>query len=452
MLLQQFQQHLKANFSQLSTVNCQLLSAVSGGIDSVVMADLFYKSGFDFAIAHCNFQLRGEESNRDEMFVRSLASKYKKEIFVKQFDTKKYAEANKLSIQEAARGLRYEWFAEIVNSQQSIVNSQRFIVTAHHADDNIETLLLFFFRGTGLQGLSGIKSIDKERKIIRPLLFASREEIAQYANENNLSWVEDSSNASDKYTRNFLRNNLIPEITKYFFNVKDNLTQNIKRFNEASELYQQAISLHKKKLLQFKGNEIHIPILKLLKTKPLNTIIWEIFKDFNFNSNQVDEIKKLFNAENSSYVSSSSHRVIKNRNWLIITPNKTIEADFILIEERNNEINFKNGTLNLERLSAVNYQLSTVNSVAQLDVKHVEFPLLLRKWKQGDYFYPLGMRKKKKLSRFFIDQKLSATDKENTWLIESNKKIIWIINHRIDDRYKISARSTTMLKIIYNAH
>ncbi len=452
MLLHQFQEHLKQNFPHLSPVNCQLLLAVSGGIDSIVMTDLFYKSGFDFTIAHCNFQLRGDESNGDETFVKSIASKYNKEIFVKRFETNHYTEKTKISIQEAARELRYEWFAEIVISKLPTANYQQFIVTAHHADDNIETLLLFFFRGTGLHGLTGIKSIDKKRKIIHSLLFATREEITKYAIENNLSWVEDSSNTSNKYTRNFFRNNLIPEITKHFVNVKDNLTQNIKRFNEANELYQQAISSHKKKLLQLKGSEIHIPLLKLLKAKPLNTIIWEIIKDFNFNSNQVDEIKKLFNAENSSYFSSSSHRIIKNRNWLIITPNKTNEADLILIEESNNQINFENGIIKLEKLSAVNYQLSNVNSIAQLDAKHIEFPLLLRKWKQGDYFYPLGMRKKKKLSRFFIDQKLSATDKENTWLIESNRKIIWIINHRIDDRYKISAGSTIMLKIIYNAH
>ncbi len=449
MLLQQFQQHLKANFSQLSTDNCKLLLAVSGGIDSVVMTDLFYKSGFDFAIAHCNFQLRGEESMRDELFVQSLAANYQKEIFIQQFDTKKYAKANKLSIQEAARELRYNWFAETQNLK---LKTQNFLATAHNADDNVETLLLFFFRGTGLNGLTGIRFLDQERKIIRPLLFATREDIIFYAKENNLSWTEDSSNASDKYTRNFFRNYLIPEISKHFVNVKDNLLQNLKRFNEANELYQQAISAHKKKLLEFKGNEIHVPVLKLQKMKPLDTIIWEIIKDFNFHSSQVDEIKKLLNADNSKYISSSSHRIIKNRNWLIITTNKTIEADFILIEENDKQVSYKNGALHFEKLQTENYKPETINSIAQLDARYIEYPLVLRRWKQGDYFYPLGMRKKKKLSRFFIDMKLSATEKENTWLIESNKKIIWIINQRIDDRYKISAGSTTMLKIIYHPH
>ncbi len=452
MLLQQFQRHFKENFNQLLVAHSQFLLAVSGGIDSVVLTDLFYKSGFEFAIAHCNFQLRGAESERDETFVRSLASNYNKKIFVQQFDTKKYAEANKISIQEAARELRYKWFDEIINSQQSTINNKQFIVTAHNSDDNAETLLLFFFRGTGLPGLIGIKLIDKERQIIRPLLFASREAVVKYATENNLSWVEDSSNASNKYTRNFFRNNLLPEISKHFPGVKDNLNQNIKRFSEANQLYVQAISLYKKKLLEFKGSEVHIPVLKLKHVQPLDTILWEIIKEYNFHSNQIEAIKKLFDSDNSSYVSSSSHRIIKNRNWLIITLNKTEETGFILIEKLDKEIKFKSGFLQFQELQTGNHELHFASNIALLDAKQVTFPLLLRKWKQGDYFYPLGIRKKKKLSRFFIDQKLSATEKENIWLLESNKKIIWIINHRIDDRYKILASSTTMFKIIFHAH
>lgn len=454
MLLQQFQQHLKNNFSQLSTNNCKLLLAVSGGIDSVVMTDLFYKSGFDFSIAHCNFKLRGEESDRDEAFVRSLALKYNKQVFTTQFDTEFYADENKLSIQEAARKLRYSWFAEVVESLKLKVESEEtifnYIVIAHNADDNIETLLLFLFRGTGLSGLTGITAFDKERKIIRPLLFASRNDIAAYAKQNNINWVEDSSNATDKYKRNFLRHQIIPLIEKEFPNAKQNLLEDIERLKDAYILYNQSIELQKKKLIELKGNEVHVPILKLKNAKALNAIIWEIIKDYNFHAQQVEEIKKLFNADNSKYVSSASHRVIKNRNWLIISPNKTEEADFILIDENTSEINFKNGNLRFEKLSTVKAQLSTLSSIVQLDAKQIEFPLILRKWKQGDYFYPLGMRKKKKLSRFFIDQKLSATEKENIWLLESNKKILWIINHRIDERFKITPATNTILKININ--
>lgn len=450
MLLQQFQQNLKTNFQHLSTANSKLLLAVSGGIDSIVMTDLFYKSGFDFVIAHCNFQLRGEESFRDELFMTTLKEKYNKEVLIKQFNTKHYAEANKISIQEAARKLRYAWFEEARN-ELSTVHCPLSIAIAHNADDNIETMLMFLFRGTGIHGLTGITAFDKERKIIRPLLFATRKQIAKYADENNLDWVEDSSNLTDKYTRNFFRHNIIPAVEEHFTNTKQNLLENMGRFRDIEVLYHQSIELHKKKLLEYKGNEIHIPVLKLQQSQPLDTILWEILKPYNFHAKQIEEVKKLFDAGNSSYVQSSTHRIIKNRNWFIIAPNNHTTADHILIEEKDKQIKFQNGVLEFEKLSIVNCQLSTANSIAQLDARHIDYPLLLRKWKQGDYFYPLGMQKKKKLSRFFVDQKLSAIAKENAWVLEMNKKIIWIIGYRIDDRFKITALTKEVLKISFTA-
>src|SRR5438045_2422271 len=288
-------------------------------------------------------------------------------------------------------------------------------------------MLMFLFRGSGIHGLTGINAFDTERKLIRPLLFASREDIKSYAAENNLSWAEDSSNATNKYTRNFFRHKIIPAIAQHFPNVKANLLENMHRLKETETLYQQAIELHKKGLLEYKGNEIHIPVLKLQKTKPLDTVIWEIIKPYNFHSKQTDEVKKLFGAGNSSYVQSSSHRIIKNRNWLIISPNKSEASAFIVIEPNDQQVKFSDGILNFEKHSAFNFQLSAIKSIAQLDANHIQLPLLLRKWKQGDYFYPLGMQKKKKLSRFFIDEKLSATAKENVWVLEMNKKIVWII-------------------------
>jgi tRNA(Ile)-lysidine synthase len=324
-----------------------------------------------------------------------------------------------------------------------------FLVTAHNADDNIETMLMFLFRGTGIHGLTGIKAFDKERKIIRPLLFATRQQIESYAEDNNLNWVEDSSNATDKYTRNFFRHKIIPLAEEHFTNAKENLLVDIQRLKEVEVLYNEAIELHKKKLLEYKGNEIHIPVLKLQKTKPLDTIIWEIIKTYNFHTKQIDEIKKLFTADNSSYVQSTSHRIIKNRSWLIIAPNENEASNFILIEENDKQVKFQNGMLQFETMPTLNFKLQTLNTIAQLDKKQIEFPLLLHKWKQGDYFYPLGMQKKKKLSRFFIDQKLSATAKENIWILEMNKKIIWVIGHRIDDRFKITASTKEVLKISF---
>lgn len=443
-LLEKFLQYWKLHFHHLSSVNCHLLLAVSGGVDSVVLTDLISKAGFDFTILHCNFQLRGEESKRDETFVRSLGEKYHKKVLVKTFDTNLYATENKISIQVAARELRYNWFKE-VNRQPSTVDC-RLITTAHHADDNIETVLINFFRGTGMQGLKGIQPFIKEQNLIRPLLNFRKEELLHYARENNLSFVEDSSNSSDKYTRNYFRNKLIPSVKEIFSNAEENILSNIERFNEAEMLYSQAIQLHRKKLIEQKGNEIHIPVLKLKKTEPLHTIVWEIIKDFNFSSPQTAEVIKLLDADNGSSIQSTTHRIIKNRKWIIIAPLQTNEAQHILIEKGERKVIFANGELTFEIVST---QLAIPDSrfTIHIDLDKITFPLMLRTWKQGDYFYPLGMQKKKKLNRFFIDQKLSATDKEKVWVIESNKKIIWVIGLRIDDRFKITSSTKNILKI-----
>jgi tRNA(Ile)-lysidine synthase len=440
-----------------------LLLAVSGGADSVVLCELCFQSGFHFEIAHCNFQLRGQESERDEKFVRSLAEKYAVKIFVKKFDTKEYAEENKISIQVAARELRYGWFNELIkagNRQQTVDNQKqtpyitphtKYILTAHHANDNIETLLMNFFKGTGIKGLQGI--LPKQGKIIRPLLFAKREDILSFIRENNLQFVEDSSNSSDKYTRNYFRHQLIPSVEKVFPQAEENLLNNLERFKEIEILYKQSLDFHKKKLLEQKGNEIHIPVLKLLKTQPLKTVVYEIIKDFGFTAHQTEEVVNLLRSESGKYISSATYKIIKNRNWLIIAPINTLKANHILINETEKEIDFEIGKLKLRRQSSdvdgAPTTYSTSEFAAKLDAKNITFPLLIRKWKQGDYFYPLGMQKKKKLSKFFIDQKLSITDKEKVWLVESNKKIVWIIGKRIDDRFKISDQTKAILEIIF---
>ncbi|MEO6452976.1 MAG: tRNA lysidine(34) synthetase TilS [Ginsengibacter sp.] len=439
----------------------KLIIGVSGGIDSVVLCELCNQAHFNFSIAHCNFKLRGEESERDELFVRSLSEKYKVEVFIKSFETEIFAKENKVSIQVAARDLRYKWFKELslqtfipqtTNNKQQITNNHQrpYILTAHHANDNIETLLMNFFRGTGINGLRAI--LPKKDIIIRPLLFATKQEILNFAGENNLSFVEDSSNTSDKYTRNYFRNQIIPSIEKVYPKVEGNLRNNIYRFKEIDMLYQQSIINLKKKLIEHKGDEIHIPVLKLLKSKPLFTIVYEIINEFNFTSHQTDDVINLLTAETGKYVQSSTHRILKNRNWLIIAPNNTSLAQNILMEETDNIIEFANGKLKFDKLSTISYQpdsyrVSTENIVAWLDAEEIKFPLLLRKWKTGDYFYPLGMQKKKKLNRFFIDQKLSAPEKENVWVVEMNKKILWVVGKRIDDRFKITLKTKNILRI-----
>ena len=462
--------------------------AVSGGVDSVVLCHLCHEAKLNFYIAHCNFGLRGEESERDEIFVNELAHQLGVAFLVKRFATKQYAEANKMSIQEAARKLRYDWFGEILemmkaergrlNAERGTQNAERgtrnaergkqnaeggrqntglltaspqlptanaVLLTAHHRDDNIETVVMNFFKGTGISGLRGIQA--KQGKLIRPLLFASREEILSYAKDKGLSWVHDSSNDETKYTRNFLRHEVLPLIEKVYPDVSNNLADNISRFAETEFLYQEAIAQRKKKLLEIKGNEIHIPVLKLAKSEPLATTVYEIVKDYGFTNRQVDEVIKLLNSESGKYIVSGTHRILHNRKWLIISPLSAVEANTIVIEETDKEIFFDGKKIHLQFKEVEKFQITADPNIAILDAKEIKFPLLLRKWKQGDYFYPLGMRKKKKLSRFFIDQKLSRNEKEAAWVIESDKKVLWVVGLRIDDRFKITPQTKKILQL-----
>ena len=417
----------------------RLLIAVSGGVDSVVLCDLCRNAGFDFEIAHANFQLRGEDSVADEHFVRGLAEQLRVPVHVKKFDTPAYAGEKKFSIQVAARELRYEWFNELLD------NGPRFLLTAHHADDNIETVLMNFFRGTGITGLRGM--LPKQNRIVRPLLFASKKEILAYAKERKLSWREDISNASDKYSRNYFRNTIIPMVYKIYPEAEANLIHNISRFAEADELFNQAVDLHKKRLLELKGDEVHIPILKLSRVSPLHTILFEVIKDYGFTSHQLNEVLHLTTGAQGSYVQSSTHRIIKNRNWLIIAPVNNENGIHIVIDDDAREVNFSGGTLKIDGGDADNINFSDDVHVAELDQRRIRFPLLLRKWKAGDYFYPLGMKKKKKISRFLIDNKLSKTEKEKLYVIESDKKICWVVGMRIDERFKITAATKKILRL-----
>ena len=462
-LLQRFQQYISDHhlFSPKDT----LLLAVSGGVDSVVLCELCKQAGFQFIIAHCNFTLRAEESARDAAFAQQLAQGYQVPFLIKEFDTQVYAESNKLSIQEAARELRYNWFAALMKSEMGnrkadvggentkigepttnhkpqTINS---LVTAHHLDDNIETMLMHFFRGTGVHGLRGM--LPKQGNIVRPLLFARKQELKQFATANKLNWVEDSSNALDKYSRNYFRNQLIPLVQKIYPEAENNLAGNLRRFADMELLYEQAVELHKRKLLEYKGQEVHIPVLKLQKSEPLHAIVYEIIKEFGFSAAQVEEVIRLLRSESGRYVQSATYRIIKNRRWLIIAPAQSQEAQTLVIDEEENRIVFENGSLNFEQLQNKNVQLSNEPFMAFIDLDTIQFPLMLRKWKKGDYFYPLGLRKKKKLARFFIDQKLSLTDKEKVWVLESNKKIIWVVGLRIDDRFKITDATKQILKI-----
>lgn len=448
-LFQSFNKHWKQAFPQFQQDNSLLLLAVSGGLDSVVMTHLLAELGFSCYVLHVNFQLRGAESERDENFVRALANLANMEIFVERFDTLEYAKLKGLGIQEAARTLRYQWFeAKRKECQLQFTDKNVLLLTAHHANDNIETVLINFLRGTGIQGLRGINPYQKDRYLLRPLLPFKKEDLIGFANNNKLAFVEDSSNESNKYTRNFLRNQILPQLEENFPQVKDNLLNNIDRMKEVAEIYQLAIEDRLDGLMEWKGQECQVPILKLKKTAQLNTVIWELIRPFGFTVQQIPELIKLMDAPNGSCLTSSTYQIIRNRKWLLIATVQTQENSFVSIESSDASIEFSGGKLVFTTINQP-FTLDANPLQVMVDAKQLSFPMLLRKPKSGDYFYPLGMQKKKKLNRFFIDQKLSKTQKEAIWILESNQRIIWVLGIRIDNRFRCASSTQAALQISY---
>ena len=436
-LLQEFQSHCKE--SGFFHPAGRILIAVSGGIDSVVLTHLCHTSGFHISIAHMNFGLRGEESDRDERFVRELAGNLSIPLFVKKVDAVSYARENKLSIQETARILRYSWFRELMKEDLSLI----YLCTAHHADDNMETVLMNLFRGTGISGLKGI--LPKQDNIIRPLLFASRKMIEAYVREQQLTFVEDSSNSEEKYTRNFFRLQVIPMVEKVYPAAGENMRQNIERFRDVEILYREMVILKRKKLLREHDGQWQVPVEQLRYTIPLQTMVYELFSPFGFSTAQTKEIINLMDSSTGRFINSSTHRLLKNRNWFIISPLQKINDSVVVIPGPLKEAGFSEGTIAFsEKKYDREASLDSGPLSACMDTNAIVYPLIIRRWKTGDYFYPLGMRKKKKLSRFFIDQKLSQHEKENTWVMESAGRIIWVIGRRIDDRGKVGSHTEKM--------
>lgn len=467
-LQRKFTEYIRAH--QLFHAKDRLLIAVSGGLDSAVLCALCYRSGFSFSIAHCNFGLRGEETMRDESYVRQLAKQYAVPIMVKSFQTEAYAAEQKLSIQEAARKLRYAWFDELlqaeweeVNGQWQLISNQetshpsatqvagsgtilkhQYLLTAHHLDDNIETVAMHFFKGTGISGLRGI--LPKKNKVVRPLLFAKRSELETFAQANKLQWVEDSSNASTKYTRNFFRKELLPIVAQKMPQALDNIGDSIPKFYEAELLYQQAVDSHRKALLEYKGAEVHIPVLKLARVQPLNTIVYEILKEYGFRPAQTGDVVHLLASETGKYVRSATHQVLRHRAWIIIAPLQAAAQSIVLLEGEKGTIHFEGGSIFWQHC-AVPKILEAPAHIAFLDAAKIDASLMLRRLKQGDYFYPLGLGKKKKVARFLSSQKLSKQVKDAVWVLQSGSRVAWVAGHRIDDRFKITAQTKQVLKV-----
>lgn len=427
----------------LFTKRDTVLLAVSGGCDSVVMCELFYKAGFSFAIAHCNFQLRGKESDTDELFVKKLAKKYKAPFFSVRFETKKYAKKTASSTQMAARELRYRWFEEIRSK-----NNFSTIATAHHQDDVAETFLINLLRGSGIGGFHGIAA--KKGNVIRPLLFTDRKQIEAFAKKHKLAFREDSSNKSDDYLRNKIRHNIIPLLKEINPSASKTVYDTTLKIAAAEEIYRQQIESVSKKALQKRGEEVHLSIAVLKKLSPFETYLYELLAPFGFTFNVTNSICDSLQSHPGQVFLSPTHRLLKDRESLIIQPIK--EA------AENIEYKIPSGTkklnspiaISIKRMGITNsFKIPTDKNVACLDADKLKFPLILRKWQKGDSFYPLGMKQKKKLSDFLIDSKLSLFEKENVYVLLSENKICWVVGHRIDQRYKIDekAKEATFFQI-----
>ena len=417
---------------KLFDTKSKILLAISGGIDSVCLADLLIRSGYNVEFAHCNFKLREEESDQDEIFVSDLANKYKIPFHHISFDTNHYALSNKLSIQMAARELRYEWFEKV---RREI--SADYIAIAHNQNDNIETFFINLINGTGLKGLRAIQ--NKNNFIVRPLMFASRNQIGEYVKSKSLNFREDSSNKSKKYQRNKVRHDLMPLLKQINPSIENTIADEIEIIKNTYSIFKEQVDRVVKEISCQTDDGIKISKNKLIKLEPIDTYLYEILNVFGFTD--LKSIKNSILSNPGKQFFSKSHRLLIDREFVFI---EKIEDDFfndILINECTLILN---SPINISFKISSNNQIDKIKDTACFDYEKLVFPLVIRKWKSGDKFIPSGMKGFKKLSDFFIDSKINRLLKEKTLLLCSNDDIIWVIGHRIDERYKATSKTKKM--------
>lgn len=432
-MLNHFKKNIETDFSFLK--GKKILIACSGGMDSVVLTHLMKKLNFEIALAHCNFSLRGKESDGDEMFVIGLAKNMQIPVFAETFDTKKYAKAHKISTQMAARDLRYAWFDEILKDFKF-----DYLLTAHHLDDTLETFFINLSRGTGLTGLAGIPK--KNNKIIRPLLNFSREEILKYAEENNLKWREDSSNLKTDYLRNKLRLEVLPQFKETNEALLKNFQKTQRNIQASQNLIEDYTALVYNLVVSEAVDSYKINIPKIKELPHTDALLYELLNGFGFT--EWEDVSNLLDAQTGKQLFSKTHRLIKNREELVLT-----EID---LEKRNDEFLVSEeeitSPINL-KIEPSKYIGETEKNLIYVASEKLNFPLKLRKWKRGDSFQPFGMKGKKKLSKFFKDEKIPLNEKEKIWLLLSDEKIVWVIGHRMDDRFKVTENTKRILKITF---
>ncbi len=435
-MIDQFQAYI--NRCNLIAEGEKVILALSGGIDSMVLADLLLKVKVNFVAAHCNFHLRGEESDGDEQFVRDYAERNGIQCFVKHFETEKYAAEQGISIEMAARDLRYAWFEQL---RQQLGYDK--IVVAHHADDQAETFFINLLRGAGLNGLKGMK--PQNGVIIRPLLWASREQIRKYAVENQILWREDHTNAESVYLRNKIRNQLLPAFDELHAEARQGLYKSLEHLAAENELYRELLQEKLGQIIEYNGDIQRIPYSAFLIQHSSFQLLFEWLRQYGFNTDQCHFIYDALGSSVGNQYCSPTHCVVIGRNELQLSEIKAKTDDEIQIEIGEEEI-FSPVYLRFSRFEKnADFIIDKSSEVAQLDFDKIQFPLILRHWHHGDRFHPLGMKGSKLLSDFFVDQKFTEWQKRNVWLLVSaDGDILWVVGYRIDERYKVSISTKTI--------
>jgi tRNA(Ile)-lysidine synthase len=434
-MLNKFRENLEQHFPSL--LQNKHLLAISGGIDSVVLCHMLVAAGVKFALAHVNFALRGKESDADQRFVEALAARLELKIHTQKFDCQAYAEDHKMSIQMAARELRYNYFKTLTQN-----HSYKKIITAHHAHDQIETFFINLIRGTGIAGLTGM---PQENNIVaRPLIRFSRKQIETYAKQHHIIWREDKTNASNYYLRNKIRHQISPILEQEnpnFLRAFQGTQDKLKQIEQLAEDY---VSLIYDKIVRetFSGFEINLNVLNTLPHP--DAILYQLLKEFDFSD--WDTVYGLRTAQAGKKVTTSAYILHKDRDILLLQKRKEKEIDetesYLLYPD--NELVFPLGRLQISKVDKLG---GFADTVAYFDAKKLKYPLILRKWQAGDYFYPLGMKGKQKISDFLINNKVALQDKENIYVLCCDKEIIWLVSHRIDERFKVQDKTQKITKI-----
>ena len=420
-----------AKQNNLFTNGSKILAAVSGGMDSVVMAHLLKASGLNFSIAHCNFQLRGDEATRDQEFCNQLAQQFRVKFHTINFDTSAYAAQHKQSIQMAARELRYQWVEQLRQQHGYDV-----IALAHHQNDTIETILLNLTRGTGIAGLHGI--LPRNGNLVRPLLFLGRDEVHEIIKQNKFDFVEDSSNAATKYARNKLRHEVIPKLKELNPSLEKTFENSLQHFRGMEMLLELRLIELKKELFIFEGDEVYIPLTALKELEPKRLLLFNLLQEYGFNETSVNDLIASLHKHPGRVFESNNFMIVLDRDKLILTKKNTHWQNSVQINENDHEVLYRNYQVNL--LHDDSPLIIKDNPLAAtIDTELLIYPLTIRAWQQSDFFYPLGMKTRKKLSDFFIQQKIPLHEKNNIpLLVNGNGDIMWIAGHRISERYKVN--------------